>query len=58
MYDEQHDRRLDAMKLRILKAEHENLKLQRNTGEMVEQIRNIIREEANKILYGGKRYAD
>lgn len=58
MYDKQNEQRLNAMKLRILKAEHENLKLQRSTGEMVEQIRNIIRDEANKIIYGGKQYAD
>lgn len=54
MYDEQHEQRLNVMMLRILKAEHENLTLQRSNGEMVERIRNIIRKEANKIIHGGK----
>ena len=53
MYDEQHEQRLNRMKFKILKAEKENLKLQRSNDSMVEIIRKIIVEEAKKI-HGGK----
>ena len=56
MYDE-HEQRLNEMKLRIIKAESINLKLQRSDGEMVERIRKIIMDEANKI-HGGKQDVD
>lgn len=49
--------RLNIMKLRILKAEKDNLKLQKSDGEMVEHIRKIIVDEAKKIR-GGIRHAD
>ena len=57
MYDEQHKNRLNAMKFKILKAEKDNLKAQRSDSEMVEVIRKIIINEANKI-YGGTKHAD
>lgn len=50
MYDEQdteEERRLDAMKLKILQAEKENLNTnEKNFPEMVELIRKIIKDEA------------
>ncbi|MBQ3444570.1 MAG: hypothetical protein IJG33_15160 [Selenomonadaceae bacterium] len=57
MYDEQHKNRLNAMKFKILKAEKDNLKAQRSDSEMVDVIRKIIINEANKI-YGGTKHAD
>ena len=57
MSDEQHKNRLNAMKLKILKAEKDNLKAQRSDSEMVDVIRKIIINEANKI-YGGTKHAD
>lgn len=57
MSDEQHKNRLNAMKLKILKAEKDNLKSQRSDSEMVDVIRKIIMNEANKI-YGGTKHAD
>ncbi len=57
MYDEQHERRLNVMKFKILKAEKDNLKLQRSNDTMVELIRKIIMDEAKKI-YGGTQNVD
>lgn len=57
MYDEQHERRLNLMKFKILKAEKDNLKLQRSNDTMVELIRKIIMDEAKKI-YGGTQNVD
>ena len=57
MSDDQNERRLNIMKLRILKAERDNLKLQKSDNEMVELIRKIIIDEASKI-HGGTQYAD
>lgn len=57
MSDEQHKNRLNAMKFKILKEEKDNLKSQRSDSEMVEVIRKIIINEANKI-YGGTKHAD
>ena len=43
------ERRLNAMKYKILKAEQENLKTKEKTTEqMVETIRRIIMDEAKK----------
>lgn len=43
------ERRLNAMKYKILKAEQENLKTrEKNTEQMVDTIRRIIRDEAKK----------
>jgi len=43
------EKRLNAMKYKILKAEQENLKTREKTNErMVETIRRIIMDEANK----------
>ena len=43
------EKRLNAMKYKILKAEQENLKTkQKSTDEMVELIRRIITDEAKK----------
>lgn len=43
------DKRLNAMKFKILKAEQENLKTREKTTEqMVETIRRIITDEAKK----------
>ena len=43
------EKRLNAMKLKILKAEQENLKTREKTMEqMVETIRRIINDEAKK----------
>lgn len=43
------ERRLNAMKYKILKAEQENLKTREKTTEqMVETIRRIIMDEAKK----------
>ena len=43
------EKRLNAMKYKILKAEQENLKTrQKNTDQMVETIRRIITDEAKK----------
>lgn len=57
MSDEQHEQRLNAMKLKILKAEKDNLRSPKSDNEMVELIRKIIIAEAKKIL-GGTQYAD
>ncbi len=50
MYDEQdaeEEKRLDAMKLKILQAEKENLNTnEKSFPEMVELIRKIIKDEA------------
>ena len=44
------ERKLDAMKYRILQAERENIKTSSKTSEqMVDTIRKIIIEEAKKI---------
>ena len=43
------EKRLNAMKYKILKAEQENLKTrERTTDQMVETIRRIIMDEAKK----------
>ena len=43
------DKRLNAMKYKILKAEQENLKTREKTyDQMVETIRRIITDEADK----------
>ena len=43
------EKRLNAMKYKILKAEQENLKTrEKTTDQMVETIRRIIMEEAKK----------
>ena len=43
------EKRLNAMKYKILKAEQENLKTkEKNTDQMVETIRRIITDEAKK----------
>ena len=43
------EKRLNAMKYKILKAEQENLKTrEKTTDQMVETIRRIIRDEAKK----------
>lgn len=43
------EKRLNAMKYKILKAEQENLKTrEKNTDQMVETIRRIIMDEAKK----------
>lgn len=43
------EKRLNAMKYKILKAEQENLKTrEKNTEQMVETIRRIITDEAKK----------
>ena len=43
------EKRLNAMKYKILRAEQENLKTkQKSTDEMVELIRRIITDEAKK----------
>ena len=43
------ERRLNAMKFKILKAEQENLKTrEKTTDQMVETIRRIIMDEAKK----------
>ena len=52
MSDEQHEQRLNAMKLKIFKAEKDNLRSPKSDNEMVELIRKIIMNEAKKI-YGG-----
>lgn len=45
------ERRLNAMKYKILKAEQENLKTrEKNTEQMVDTIRRIIMDEAKKKL--------
>lgn len=51
------EKRLNIMKLKIIKAEIDNLKLQKSDSEMVELIRKIIIDEAKKI-YGGTQHAD
>lgn len=51
MYNEQEvqEKRLNAMKYKILRAEQENRKTkQKSTDEMVELIRRIITNEAKK----------
>ena len=57
MYDEHHEQRLNVMKLKILTAERDNLKLQRSNDNMVELIRKIIMDEAKRI-YGGTPNVD
>jgi len=58
MYDAHHEKRLNSMKLKILKAENENLKSQKNSNDaMIELIRKIIFDEAKKI-YGGTPNVD
>lgn len=57
MSDEQHERRLNIMKWRILKEEKDNLKLQKSDNEMVELIRKIIIDEARRI-HGGTQHVD
>lgn len=43
------EKKLNAMKYKILKAEQENLKTrEKNTEQMVETIRRIITDEAKK----------
>lgn len=43
------EKKLNAMKVKILKAEQENLKTREKTNDqMVEQIRQIIQNEAKK----------
>ena len=43
------EKRLNAMKYKILKAQQENLKtLEKTTDQMVETIRRIIMDEAKK----------
>ena len=52
------EKRLNAMKYKILKAEQENLKTREKTTEqMVETIRRIITDEAKRIIEV-TRYAD
>lgn len=47
------EKRLNAMKYKILRAEQENLKTkQKSTDEMVELIRRIITDEAKKNYRG------
>lgn len=51
MFNEQdvQEKRLNAMKYKILKAEQENLKTrEKTTDQMVETIRRIIMDEAKK----------
>ncbi len=58
MYDDHHKQRLNSMQLKILKAEHDNLKSQQKSTEaMIELIRKIIFDEAKKI-YGGTPNVD
>lgn len=46
---ETQEKRLNAMKYKILKAEQENLKTrEKTTDQMVETIRRIIKDEAKK----------
>lgn len=55
---DEHQTRLNMMKIKILQLERENLKTQaRTANQMVEQIRKIIEYEARKI-HGVKRNAD
>lgn len=52
------EKRLNAMKYKILKAEQENLKTrEKTTDQMVETIRRIIMDEAKKN-YWVTGYAD
>lgn len=47
------EKRLNAMKYKILKAEQENLKTrEKTTDQMVETIRRIIMDEAKKNYCG------
>ena len=47
------EKRLNAMKYKILKAEQENLKTrEKTTDQMVETIRRIIMDEAKKNYWG------
>lgn len=57
MSDEQHEQRLNIMKLKILKLERDNLKSQNSNSAMVDKIYEIIKNEAQKI-YGGTRHED
>ena len=57
MSDEQHEQRLNIMKLKILKLERDNLKSQNSNSAMVDKIYEIIKNEAQKI-YGGKQHED
>lgn len=46
---ELNEKKLDAMKFKILKAEQENLKTrEKNNDQMVESIRRIITDEAKR----------
>lgn len=54
---DEHKARLDKMKIAIMKAEFDNLKSPHSDSDMVEKIRKIIIEEANKI-HGGKSNVD
>ena len=48
--DKVQEKRINAMKYKIIKAEQENLKTQaKTTAQMVEEIRKIIKEESAKI---------
>ena len=47
--EELNEKKLNAMKYKILKAEQENLKTrEKNTDQMVELIRRIITDESKK----------
>ena len=49
MSDASREKKLNAMKVKILKAERENLKTREKTNDqMVEIIRSIIRNESKK----------
>lgn len=50
------EKRLNAMKYKILKAEQENLRTREKTNEqMVDTIRRIITDEAKKNYWGEVR---
>lgn len=50
------EKRLNAMKYKILKAEQENLRTREKTNEqMVDTIRRIITDEAKKNYWGEER---
>lgn len=51
---DEHEIRLNNMKIAIIRTEAKNLRSPHSDIEMVEKIRKIIVDEANKI-YGGKR---
>ena len=54
---DEHEMRLNRMKIAIMRVEVENLKSPQSDIVMVEKIRKIIIDEANKI-YGGKSNVD